>query len=114
MEKDLSIGVLFDFYGSLLTEKQAMAVDYYYNQDFSLSEIAQELQVSRQGARDNIARGAEHLREWEKKLHAAERFAQVSEHVSQMERLLEQLSANIAAKMQSELWEHLRQIKELL
>ena len=114
MEKDLSIGVLFDFYGSLLTEKQAMAVDYYYNQDFSLSEIAQELQVTRQAARYNIARGAEHLREWERKLRAAERFGQVSEHARQMEALLRQLPEETDSSVRKELVEHLRQIRELI
>lgn len=114
MEKDLSIGILFDFYGSLLTPKQARAVDYYYNQDFSLSEIAQQLDVTRQGARDNITRGAEHLREWEQKLHAAKRFQQISECVNRMENLVQKLPEETAPSIREELKKQLGQIKELL
>ena len=57
MEKDLSIAVLLDFYGDLLTEKQARAIDLYYNEDLSLAEIAEPLGISRQGVRDSIKRG---------------------------------------------------------
>ena len=47
MAKDLHISLLFDFYGSMLTEKQRRIVEYYYNDDLSLSEIAENEGITR-------------------------------------------------------------------
>ena len=57
MTKDLSVSVLMDFYGELLTQKQIEALNGYYNQDLSLAEIAEEMDISRQGVRDFIKKG---------------------------------------------------------
>ena len=57
MAKDLRLGILLDFLRRLLTEKQAAALDYYYNQDLSLAEIADEMEISRQGAMAFIRQG---------------------------------------------------------
>ena len=56
MEKNLNVSILLDFYGAMLTEKQREAVEYYYNDDLSLSEIADNQGISRQGVRDAIKR----------------------------------------------------------
>ena len=53
-EKNLNIGYLLDFYGDVLTERKKDALDLYYNNDMSLSEIADEMGISRQGVRDII------------------------------------------------------------
>ena len=52
----LEMTLLFDYYGDLLTERQKLCFDMRYNQDLSLSEIAAELNVSRQGVYDNLSR----------------------------------------------------------
>jgi len=62
------IGVLADFYGRLLTKRQYEIVDMYYNYDYSLGEIAENLGISRQGVYDNLKRGKEMLVNFEKKL----------------------------------------------
>lgn len=67
MDDALTMTLLFDYYGELLTERQKVCFDLRYNQDLSLSEIAQELQVSRQGVFDNIARAEQLLRNMEEK-----------------------------------------------
>lgn len=59
--------LLFDFYGDLLTERQRMCFDLHYNQDLSLAEIAQELNISRQGVYDNLSRAEALLRNVEEK-----------------------------------------------
>lgn len=63
-----------DFYGELLTQKQFEVLDYYYNQDYSLKEIAEYMDISRQGVRDFIKRGEKQLADFENKLHLAEKF----------------------------------------
>ena len=63
----LEMTLLYDYYGELLTQRQRLCFDLYYNQDLSLSEIAQELQVSRQGVYDNLSRAEALLRNMEEK-----------------------------------------------
>ena len=68
LEKNLYFSVLYDYYGSLLKENQATVIDLYYNQDFSLSEIAEELNISRAGIHDTLKRAEKNLTEYEEKL----------------------------------------------
>ena len=63
----LEMTLLYDYYGDLLTDRQKQCFDLRYNQDLSLSEIAQELQVSRQGVYDNLSRAEALLRNMEEK-----------------------------------------------
>lgn len=63
----LEMTLLFDYYGDLLTERQRMCFDLRHNQDLSLAEIAEELQVSRQGVHDNLSRAEALLRNMEEK-----------------------------------------------
>ncbi len=68
MSKNLEMCRLLDLYGSLLTEKQFDIMDFYYNDDLSLGEIADHYEISRQGVHDAIKRGDESLIEYEQKL----------------------------------------------
>lgn len=88
MAKDLTVSILLDFYGELLTPKQAEVLDLYYNQDLSLAEIAEGMSVSRQGVRAFIKQGEGHLSEFEKKLGMAKRFAEISRLVDEIEEQL--------------------------
>ena len=74
MAKDLRISYLLDFYGEMLTETQREAVDAYYNQDMSLSEIAADRDISRQGVRDAIKRAEQQLTDMEEGLGLCRRF----------------------------------------
>ena len=60
MAKDLQITMLFDIYGDMLTQKQRDFITYYYDDDLSLSEIAQNEGITRQGVRDSIKRAEAH------------------------------------------------------
>ena len=91
MNKDLTVSILMDFYGNLLTKKQLDALDMYYNSDLSLSEIAEETGISRQGARDAIKRGEKQLAEFEEKLGLAGRFLDVIKSVDEMNKVIETL-----------------------
>ena len=66
--------LLFDFYGSLLTEKQQTYFDLYYNQDFSLGEIAEQEGISRQGVHDAINRAESVLQQMEQTTGCIERM----------------------------------------
>lgn len=65
MAKDLSISTLLDFYGPFLSKKQRNLLHHYYNEDLSLSEIAENEQITRQGVRDLIKRGELQLKKYE-------------------------------------------------
>lgn len=72
----LEMTLLFDYYGDLLTERQRMCFDLRHNQDMSLGEIAEELQVSRQGVHDNLSRAEALLRNMEAKTGCVRRDLQ--------------------------------------
>ena len=69
IEKMVEIGLLFEQYKELLTEKQREMVSLYYEEDYSLGEISENLGVSRQGVYDTLKRSEKILREYENKLH---------------------------------------------
>lgn len=68
MEKNVEISILCDLYGKLLTQKQFDFLNDYYNNDLSLSEIAENNQITRQAVRDIIKKGEKKLFEYEEKL----------------------------------------------
>ena len=72
----LQMTLLFDYYGELLTERQRMCFDLRHNQDLSLAEIAQELNVSRQGVHDNLSRAEALLMNMEEKTGCVRRDLQ--------------------------------------
>ena len=74
MAKNLEITVLLDFYGDMLTEKQRSFLGYYYNDDLSLAEIAENESITRQGVRDSIKRAEGQLFEMENRLGLASKF----------------------------------------
>ena len=74
MAKDFSVALLLDFYGELLTQKQRAFLEYYYNEDLSLAEIADNEGITRQGVRDAIKRAEGALFEMERHLRLAGRF----------------------------------------
>ena len=68
MAKDLKYASLLDIYGGVLTDKQREMLELYYNEDLSLSEIAEGEGISRQGVRDSIKRGEETLKDLDEKI----------------------------------------------
>lgn len=69
IEKDVYISQLLDIYGGLLTKKQYLIMDSYYNYDLSLSEIAQNQDISRSAVLDAITKSSKNLKNYEDKLH---------------------------------------------
>jgi len=73
--------MLYDFYGELLTDRQKEFFDLYYNEDLSLSEIAENAGISRQGVRDVIVRAEAAMQEIEDKTSLIRRFEQMRGHL---------------------------------
>ena len=71
--KNLDILLLFDYYGDYLNDKQRELFDYYYNDDLSLAEVAENAGISRQGVRDSVKRTEQQLLLLESKLHFCEK-----------------------------------------
>ena len=68
-EKDLKWAIYLDYYGDFLTEKQLCAMSLYYNEDYSLSERAEDMDITRQGVLDVLKRAQKKLSDMEDKLH---------------------------------------------
>lgn len=77
--KNLDVVLLADFYGEMLTDNQRKFIEYYYSDDLSLSEIAQNEGITRQGVRDAVKRAETQLYDMEKKLGFAERTRKIAE-----------------------------------
>ena len=78
MEKNLKYSALLSIYGGLLTDKQLETMEYYYDEDLSLGEIAENTGISRQGARDFIKRAEELLDLYEEKIGLYEKMKYVA------------------------------------
>ncbi|MBQ8802719.1 MAG: YlxM family DNA-binding protein [Tyzzerella sp.] len=90
MNEILKQSLLYDFYGELLTEHQKEIYEQFIVEDLSLSEIAKDAGVSRQGVHDLIKRCNKTLEEYEAKLHLVEKFLSVKEKVHRINELLEE------------------------
>ena len=73
-EKRFEISVLLDIYAPLLSDRHKELLDLYYNEDLSLSEIAESAGITRQGVRDSIAKARVQLTGYEEKLGLAAKF----------------------------------------
>ena len=88
LEKTTRINFLFDFYQSLLTDKQRLYMQLYYLEDLSLGEIAGEYGVSRQAVYDNVRRTEAMLEDYEMKLNLFSKFQKRIEIVEHLEQLI--------------------------
>ncbi|WP_088013107.1 putative DNA-binding protein [Gottfriedia acidiceleris] len=84
LDKTMRINYLYDFYQSLLTPKQQSYMSLYYLDDYSLGEIAEEFNISRQAVYDNIKRTETMLEEYEEKLLLLKKFQQRNELLNQL------------------------------
>lgn len=87
MNKNLSMSILLDLYGELLTEKQRDVLELYYNDDLSLAEIAQQYEISRQGVHDSIKRGEEALMKFEEILGLSRQEEQNKKQLDEFKRM---------------------------
>ena len=86
MDDILQLTLLYDFYGELLTEKQKQV---HYQNDLSLTEIGEELSISRQAVRDQLKRTEKILLDYEEKLQLVSRFQAQKKAVQEMKHIME-------------------------
>jgi predicted DNA-binding protein YlxM (UPF0122 family) len=87
------MAMLFDFYGELLTDRQKELFDLYYNEDLSLSEIAENTGITRQGVRDAIVRAEGILSEMEEKTGMIARFLRLKEQAQRIQQAAGEISS---------------------
>lgn len=79
MNDVVKYSILLELYGGLLTKKQYELLDNYYNQDLGLSEIAENIGITRQAVRDNLKKGENKLLDYEEKLHLMKKINKIDE-----------------------------------
>ena len=88
MDKKIEVSMLLDLYKGLLTNKQAETMELYYNEDLSLSEIAENLGITRQGVRDALVKGEKALLEAEEKLGLGKRIENLESRLKKINGLI--------------------------
>ena len=111
MEKNVKISILCDLYGKLLTEKQFEFIDDYYNNDLSLSEIAENNDITRQAVRDIIKKGEKKLFEYEEKLLFMKRMLKQEKKIEQVLSELNKIQKEYSDEQVAVVLEHIK--KEL-
>lgn len=104
MEEKIEISILLNLYGNLLTETQKNYMDLYYNQDYSLSEIGDNENITRQAVRTILVKSKRKLREYEEKLGFMEKE-------NNIKKLIEKI---YISKSDSEKQKYLKEIQENL
>lgn len=111
MEKNVEISMLCQIYGKLLTEKQLNILNDYYNNDYSLSEIAENNNITRQAVRDNLKKGENKLFELEEKLGIMNRMLNQEKTIEHILSELSKISSQDSDKRVSKILENIK--KEL-
>ena len=111
MDKNIRMSMLCQIYGKLLTEKQYQVLNDYYNNDLSLSEIAENLQITRQAVRDNIKKGENKLFEYEEKLNVMKKTMEQEEKIAIILSEINKIQNDSSDKEVEKILEHIR--KEL-
>ena len=85
IDKMVEIEILYSQYASLLTKKQREIISMYYEEDYSLGEISQMLNISRQSVYDSLKRSEKALADYEKKLGMVEKLHKAEELLNKLE-----------------------------
>ena len=108
MEKNVEVSILLQIYGNLLTENQVSVLDDYYNNDLSLSEIAENNNITRQAVRDNIKKGEQKLFEFEEKLGVMKKTMIQEQKISEILAKITTIEANSSDKKVQHILEEVR------
>lgn len=112
MEKIVEQGLLYDFYGELLTRHQRQVYEGIVYDNLSLGEIAQEEGISRQAVHDIVKRCDKILQGYEEKLELIARFKKIKEKISCISQLSEEFENDLQAD-QGQYRQYIAQIKQI-
>ena len=107
MEKFVEQTLLYDFYGELLTERQQQVYESVVLEDYSLSKVAEDLGISRQGVHDMIKRCNHTLEEYESRLHLVEKFLCIRKQVQKIKELAVGYNAGEITEISNKILEEL-------
>ena len=107
MEKFVEQTLLYDFYGELLTERQQQVYESVVLEDYSLSEVAENLGISRQGVHDMIKRCNHTLEEYDSRLHLVEKFLCIRKQVQKIKELAVGYNAGEITEISNKILEEL-------
>lgn len=113
----IQTSLLYDFYGSLLTDRQREVMELYYGENLSLSEIAAEFSISRQGVHDALKNAGRALHEYEQKLGLVDKFQQSREAIGDIDERIEGLMEDVQkqeALVPTEVTAELQKIKDII
>jgi len=118
VERLVRTGLLYDFYGGLLTDKQRKVMELYYNEDWSLAEIATKEAVSRQAVHDLLQRSERLMEEYEAKLGLVKLFTKqqtiLMDIAQKLGKIIEECEPNSPkTKLLYEIKEQIEQLIEL-
>ncbi|MDR1354117.1 MAG: DNA-binding protein [Oscillospiraceae bacterium] len=115
MAKNLDMSRLLDFYGGELTAKQREVASLYFNDDYSLSEIAEMLSITRQGVRDHIRKVETALKDFEECLCMAKNHSRLQERCQQLNQMIDTVKQyNAKYLFSAEVTKRLKEMTELL
>lgn len=107
LEERVRLSMLYDFYGALLKENQRRMYEAYILEDYSITEIAEEMGITRQGVHDAVKRATKQLGEYEERLGLVQRFERQRGQVRQLQEYLREM------EISQETWEG-RKVFEIL
>lgn len=111
LDKITQTSLLYDFYGQLLTKRQQEVMELYHDENLSLSEIAQEFSISRQGVHDTLKNAEKLLQSYEEKLGLVEKFQRSRDAIQAIDKVIDQI---VAESRDARLTGRLQNIKTII
>ena len=103
MEEKIKISLLYQLYGKMLTEKQQEIIEDYYNNDLSLSEIAENNDITRQAVRDIIKKSEKKLNSYEKTLGLMQKSIEQKNKIEEIIKMLSNIKKEEIKDIEKEL-----------
>ncbi len=113
IEKVVEIGILYDFYGKLLSSRQISIIELFYLHDLSLAEIGEELDITRQAVYDTLKRAEKKLYDYEESLGLVEEFKKNNIAIKSILSISKAIIRNIEEKNKNKSENILAKIKEI-
>ena len=105
--------LLYDFYGQLLSKRQKEVMELYHEENLSLSEIAAEFDISRQGVHDALKNAEKSLKSYEEKLGLLAKFQKSSEAVKEIDGIIDNVIGRLQERHQAGAAEAVNELKKV-